>query len=215
MNILQLLSTTLCGALVWIFIVPSRHCPNRRYRILFWIFFVILLLAASVIASAISIHDKWYTQGIAVIICAIISAYTSIQIAPNNYTTATPPINIDDLKYALNNGEHRNRPYFALQITKYYLGKDYEQAVKYASLTIQMLDSLSPKDLIGEYKQVIATNKEFCVHAYLNVTQDKYKSDQEYMCALNGYRSQQSNRANKISNKVDAERIKIKENLRI
>ena len=127
MNILQLLSTTLCGALVWIFIVPSRHCPNRCYRILFWIFFVILLLAASVIASAISIHDKWYTQGIAVIICAIISAYTSIQIAPNNYTTATPPINIDDLKYALNNGEHRNRPYFALQITKYYLGKEESQ----------------------------------------------------------------------------------------
>lgn len=41
MNILQMFTTGLCGALAWLFIMPSRHIPNKRYLRLFWFFFII------------------------------------------------------------------------------------------------------------------------------------------------------------------------------
>lgn len=83
MNILQMFATGLCGVLTWLCIMPSCHIPNKRYLRLFWFFFIIFFLSASVITAISGIHDKWYMPGVAIIICALAAGFISIHIAPN------------------------------------------------------------------------------------------------------------------------------------
>lgn len=83
MHPLQIITTCVCGVATWLFIVPSRLCPNKRYRRLFWLFYPIIFFAASLSANALNMHIKWYVPGLIVIICAIVASQISIHIAPN------------------------------------------------------------------------------------------------------------------------------------
>lgn len=127
----------------------------------------------------------------------------SIFIAPDKLQD-TP--NIDDLKYQLNHGSHNGKPAFALHLSEYYRDKDYELSVKYACLAVEMVDSLTPSDLMGSYKKLIAADQKFCALVYSNIINDKYASDNEYAIALNGYRCEQSSWQNQLSMNISIER---------
>lgn len=118
-------------------------------------------------------------------------------------------MNIEDLKYNVDHGSYYDKPAHALMLSICLRYADYGLSVKYASLAVEMLDSLDPSDLIGPYKEFIADHREFARDVYVSIIDDKYKFDAAYQNSLNLYRAEQSDEENKQSDAAARERRKI------
>lgn len=196
----------ICTLATWLFIVPARQCINRKYRRCFWWIFIPLFTATTIISAATQLHDKWYAEGLSVIICAIAASQISIRIYPNVM------YKIEYISGELHACPYMQIPYWSMLAAQYYYhnNKGYNDALKYACLAIHTIDSVEPSDLIANPYTWIKADPIFCRLVYTSIVDNYYTEglhkDIEYCALLDKYRNLFGEPATSIQ--IDQERAR-------
>lgn len=97
-------------------------------------------------------------------------------------------------------------PFYSIQIAMwYYERKDMPQVIKYASLTIEMIDSLESSDLMGPYTW-LSRHPNIYAQASKRICGGYYKDDVEYRNYIKRYQQGMPEEMNRMSRMVALKR---------